>query len=159
MYTPTHYNDSGRSDTAKAKSSLTPERSGNMMAEDYSRCNSCSHQKNNKDHERTDSLRPFVLDKRMNYKCKRWRRLRERILRRDGYMCQASLRYGRHKEADTVHHIFPASKYPEYEWEPWNLISLCASEHNAMHIRESDELTDTGKKLLERTAAQQGITP
>lgn len=94
----------------------------------------------------------------MNYKSKRWKKLREKILRRDGYMCQASLRYGRHIEADTVHHVFPASKFPEYQWETWNLISLCAGEHNAMHIRESDELTDKGMKLQERIARQNGIT-
>lgn len=93
----------------------------------------------------------------MNYKRKRWKRLRERILKRDNYLCQASLRYGRRVEANTVHHIFPVSKYPEYRWEPWNLISLCAAEHNAMHIRETDELTDKGTKLLERTAARIGL--
>lgn len=93
----------------------------------------------------------------MNYKGKRWKNMREKILKRDNYLCQASLRYGRHVEADTVHHIFPVSKYPEYRWEPWNLISLCAAEHNAMHIRETDELTDQGMKLLERTANRIGI--
>ena len=99
----------------------------------------------------------FCVEQNMNYKSKRWKKLREKILRRDGYMCQASLRYGRHIEADTVHHVFPASKFPEYQWEPWNLISLCAAEHNAMHIRESDELTDKGMKLQERIAKQNGI--
>ena len=84
--------------------------------------------------------------------------MREKILKRDNYLCQASLRYGKHVEADTVHHIFPVSKYPEYRWEPWNLISLCAAEHNAMHIRETDELTDQGQKLLERTANRIGIS-
>lgn len=86
----------------------------------------------------------------MNYKSKKWRKLREQILRRDGYMCQESLRYGRHVEADTVHHVFPASKYPELAWDPRNLISLCSAEHNAMHVRDTDELTDKGQKLLER---------
>lgn len=112
---------------------------------------------NNKDREKTDTLRLFSYED-MNYKSKRWRKLREKILRRDGYMCQASLRYGRHIEADTVHHIFPVSKYPEYAWEPWNLISLSAAEHNAMHIRESEELTDKGQKLLEKTARQNQIS-
>lgn len=79
------------------------------------------------------------------------------MLKRDNYMCQISLRYGRRIEADTVHHIFPVDKYPEYKWEPWNLISLCGSEHNAMHIRETDELTDQGMKLLRKTAERRGI--
>lgn len=105
---------------------------------------------------RTSSV--FLLMQIMNYNSARWKKLREKILRRDGYMCQSSLRYGRHIEADTVHHIFPASKFPEYEWEPWNLISLCAAEHNAMHIRDSDDLTDKGIKLQEKVARQNDIT-
>lgn len=72
-------------------------------------------------------------------------------------MCQESLRYGRHIEADTVHHVFPASKYPELAWDPRNLISLCAAEHNAMHVRDSEELTDKGLKLLDRVAKQKEI--
>lgn len=93
----------------------------------------------------------------MNYKSKRWKKLREQILKRDGYMCRESIRYGRHIEADTVHHVFPASRFPEYQWEPWNLISLCAAEHNSMHIRDSEELTDKGMKLMQRIAKEQHI--
>ena len=76
----------------------------------------------------------------MNYKSRRWLRLRAKVLRRDSYMCQVSLRYGRHIEANTVHHIFPVSKYPEYQWCEWNLISLDAAVHNSMHIRDSDDM-------------------
>lgn len=111
----------------------------------------------NKDHERTDSSPSFCVTKKMNYKSKKWRKLREQILRRDGYMCQESLRYGRHVAADTVHHVFPASKYPELAWDPRNLISLCSAEHNAMHVRDTDELTNKGQKLLERIRKQHRI--
>ena len=93
----------------------------------------------------------------MNYKSRRWLRLRAKVLRRDSYMCQVSLRYGRHIEANTVHHIFPVSKYPEYQWCEWNLISLDAAVHNSMHIRDSDELTEEGIRLLQRTARRKGI--
>lgn len=93
----------------------------------------------------------------MDYKSKRWRRKRESILRRDGYQCQISLRYGKNVEANTVHHIFPADLYPEYEWESWNLISLAGSVHNRMHVRDSQELTDEGRRLMERTARRRNI--
>lgn len=93
----------------------------------------------------------------MNYKSKRWRRKRESILRRDGYQCQISLRYGKRVEADTVHHILPADKFPEYEWEDWNLISLSKEVHNKMHHRDTQELTAEGRKLMERTARSKGI--
>lgn len=91
------------------------------------------------------------------YKSQRWQRLREKVMRRDGYMCQLSRRYGRMIPAQTVHHIFPREDYPEYQWEPWNLISLSNEAHNKMHDRITDRLTATGMELLERTARRQGI--
>ena len=42
------------------------------------------------------------------YADKRWPPLRARILRRDDYLCQQCLRYGKHRAATTVHHCFPA---------------------------------------------------
>lgn len=79
------------------------------------------------------------------------------MLRRDNYLCQESLRYGRHIEATTVHHIMPAETFPEYQWEPWNLVSLCTAEHNAMHTREGDDLTEKGIALMKKTAEAHGI--
>ena len=61
-------------------------------------------------------------------------------------------------EANTVHHIFPVSKYPEYQWCEWNLISLSREAHNRMHIRETDELTEDGLRLMRRTARKENIT-
>jgi len=88
----------------------------------------------------------------MNYKSKRWKRLRESILRRDGYMCQVSKRYGRRVPANTVHHIYPADQWPEYAWQPWNLIAVSQQVHNTLHYRDSDELTQEGEALRVRTA-------
>jgi len=91
------------------------------------------------------------------YKSSRWRHLRSVILRRDGYMCQASRRYGKRVPADTVHHIFPREEFPEYQWQPWNLISLSADAHNRMHDRVTNALTKEGLELMRRTARRQGI--
>ena len=74
------------------------------------------------------------------YADKRWTTLRARILRRDGYLCQQCLRYGKHRAATTVHHCYPAGMYPDLAWERWNLVSLCAQCHDAMHDRGSDLL-------------------
>ena len=95
----------------------------------------------------------------MNYKSLRWKKLRESILKRDNYLCQESLRYGKHKAANTVHHIFPAEDYPEYQWETWNLISLSNEKHEAMHNRQTNELSDEGLALLYRTARKNNILP
>lgn len=73
-------------------------------------------------------------------------------------MCQVSKRYGKHVEATTVHHIFPAADYPEYQWCDWNLISLSASAHGKMHDKENGELTDEGKRMLYKIARIRGIS-
>ena len=56
------------------------------------------------------------------YNSKAWKNKREYILRRDHYLCQESKRYGKHIEAETVHHIFPLEDYPELAFVNWNLI-------------------------------------
>lgn len=86
----------------------------------------------------------------MNYKDKHWERKRECILRRDGYTCQESKRYGKRTKATMVHHIYPAELYPELRFTDWNLISLSDSKHNAMHDRTTNEITDLGKEWQER---------
>lgn len=93
----------------------------------------------------------------MDYKSRRWVKLREAVLKRDGYSCQIAKRYGKMIQANTVHHIFPADEFPEYAFKPWNLISLSAEAHNMMHDRTTNELTDTGKDLLKRTARKNDV--
>lgn len=93
-----------------------------------------------------------------NYDGARWHRLRDRVMRRDGYQCQLSKRYGKIRQAELVHHIFPVVDYPEYAYCSWNLISLSRDMHNKLHNRVTDELTNMGKDLLRQTARKQGIT-
>lgn len=69
----------------------------------------------------------------MDYQALKWKRFREKILRRDGYMCQCCKRYGRTTEATEVHHIRHADEYPELVYEADNVISLCHSCHNKQH--------------------------
>lgn len=88
----------------------------------------------------------------MNYKSKRWKTLRARILRRDGYQCRECRRYGKAIQADTVHHVYPASLYPEWSLEPWNLVSLCFACHNAMHDRDEELLTEKGVAWCRRVS-------
>ena len=52
---------------------------------------------------------------------RRWKRKREAILRRDGYLCQECKRYGHYDE------------HPELALDDGNLISLCEGCHNKMH--------------------------
>jgi 5-methylcytosine-specific restriction protein A len=85
------------------------------------------------------------------YHSTRWKRKREKILRRDGYMCQLSLRYGKRIDADTVHHIYPVEDYPEYAFCDWNLISLSGNMHNKLHDRSTNKLTELGETLKNKT--------
>jgi len=91
------------------------------------------------------------------YKSARWQRLRAMVLRRDGYQCQVSKRYGKRVEATTVHHVFPREEFPDYQWEPWNLISLAGDVHDEMHDRQSGALTEKGVELLKRVARREGV--
>ena len=86
-----------------------------------------------------------------------WRRLREQALKRDKYIDQIDKRYGRYRNAEIVHHIFPVEYFPEYQFCLWNLISLTRANHNRMHARNSQKLTKEGIDLLIRTAEKNGV--
>ena len=93
------------------------------------------------------------------YKTKRWKHLRESILRRDRYRCRDSQRYGITAVATTVHHVWPAEDYPEYAWSPWNLISLTAAKHEAMHDRLTGKLTAQGEAWRRRVSPPPSADP
>ena len=75
-------------------------------------------------------------------KNKRWRNLRKLALRRDRGFCREAARYGRR---------VPAEDYPEYAYCLWNLVSLSASAHDAMHDRDTRKLTALGLSWKNRT--------
>lgn len=91
------------------------------------------------------------------YHSKRWQRIRKRVLARDGYQCQVSKRFGKTESADTVHHIFPADKWPEYKWQEWNLISVNKDVHNLLHDRSTGQLSDLGDTIMRELATKRGI--
>lgn len=87
----------------------------------------------------------------------RWTHLRAYILKRDKYLDQVELRYGKRIEANIVHHVFPRELFPQYTYEAWNLISVSNKTHNELHVRDSHKLTAKGWELLVRTARKNGI--
>ena len=93
------------------------------------------------------------------YLTAKWQHLRKRILRRDGYVDQWAKRYNpMPKQATMVHHIFPREWFPEWQWDPWNLISLSLTSHNELHDRNSGRLTSKGLQLLRLTAEKRGMS-
>jgi len=90
-------------------------------------------------------------------KTKRWENLRAYVLRRDRFLDQVALRYGKRVEANTVHHVFPRELFPQFTYEAWNLISVSHSTHNKLHVRDSHKLTAEGFELLCRVARKYNI--
>ena len=86
------------------------------------------------------------------YKTARWKNKRGKILRRDEYLCQECRRYGRTTPATTVHHVLPLEQRPELALVSQNLISLCSECHNAMHDRDTGQLTAKGFAWAERVS-------
>nr|DAJ85447.1 MAG TPA: HNH endonuclease bacteriophage, HNH Endonuclease, DNA.52A [Caudoviricetes sp.] len=90
---------------------------------------------------------------------KRWRRLRLQALRRDGFRCREAARYGRAVDAEVVHHIWPAEEWPEYAYQLWNLVSLSAAAHDAMHDRATRKLTPLGQRWKNATPPPRSASP
>ena len=55
-----------------------------------------------------------------------------------------------------VHHAIPRETFPELQYEPWNLVSLCNACHERMHRRSDDELSPTGIDLAKRALQKAG---
>lgn len=93
------------------------------------------------------------------YHTRQWKKKRAQILRRDNGLCRESLRYGRHVDATTVHHIYPLEEYPEWALEDWNLISLCDNRHEAMHNRRTGAVTELGRQWQRRAPPHPDCPP
>lgn len=81
---------------------------------------------------------------RKTLKTSRWDKFRGRMMKRDKYLCQESLRYGKRVPAEMVHHIYPVSEYPELEFVAWNVISLSNRVHGTFHDRVNDKVIGQG---------------
>ena len=68
-----------------------------------------------------------------DYKSGKWKRKRRSILKRDKFLCQECKKYGRRRDAQTVHHIKAVELFPELAFVGNNLISLCNACHNKAH--------------------------
>ena len=67
------------------------------------------------------------------YQSTEWKRKREAILARDNYQCQECRRYGKLRQAVTVHHKQHLEDHPELAFDNDNLISLCRACHDKAH--------------------------
>lgn len=71
------------------------------------------------------------------YRCSRHRKWREKVLRRDGYLCQECAKYGRKTPATHAHHIRSVQDAPQLRYALSNGVALCAACHNRIEPRTS----------------------
>ena len=64
-----------------------------------------------------------------------WRKIRKRYVEKHP-LCEMCLREGKYVPVDEVHHILPASRGGTHDES--NLMSLCRSCHNKIHIQLGD---------------------
>ncbi len=76
---------------------------------------------------------------KFDYTSAKWKRVRLRVLRRDGYMCRECRKYGKAVEATVVHHKKHADEYPELVYDMDNLISLCHACHEKAHPEKGNK--------------------
>lgn len=69
-----------------------------------------------------------------NYDDPVYKRARQKVLNRDGYVCQ--MPNCKHKKPLHVHHIEPWSKASSLRYETYNLITLCRKCHESIKDRE-----------------------
>lgn len=81
-----------------------------------------------------------------------WKALRASVLRSSKYRCQNCARYGRARDATTVHHANPIEERPDLRTARWNLVALCDECHNAMHDRTTHKLTALGERWRARVS-------
>ena len=86
------------------------------------------------------------------YTSGQWDTLRASVLRSSKYRCQNCARYGRARDATTVHHANPIEERPDLRTARWNLIALCDECHNAMHDRTTHKLTALGERWRARVS-------
>lgn len=84
---------------------------------------------------------------RFFYESKKWKKARERAMRRDGYQCQDCKRYGKITAADHVHHIKPLEDCTAAEAvDLSNLVSLCRDCHNKRHPEKAKKAINERRK-------------
>ena len=60
---------------------------------------------------------------------------RKSVLRRDKYLCQECLRYGRKTPAEQAHHKKPRRDYPDLQYDVSNGVALCTKCHDKIEPR------------------------
>lgn len=74
-------------------------------------------------------------DVRRRYRTARWERLRQRVLERDGHLCQECLRNGIVRQGKEIDHVRKAMDDLSQFWQAENLQTLCKRCHGQKTAR------------------------
>ena len=77
---------------------------------------------------REDKLKKF-------YDCAKWKKLRQKAMKRDNFECQMCKKQGKYHKVNNVHHIKEVKHRPDLALDIDNLICLCVDHHNEVHER------------------------
>lgn len=90
------------------------------------------------------------------YTSTKWRKMAARVLSHYNYQDQVKKRYGKMIQAEMVHHALPAEDFPEYFFEPKNLVPVSRSTHRGLH-NDDGTLTAAGVDVARRAARNIGV--
>lgn len=77
------------------------------------------------------------------YGTSKYKAWREKVMKRDKYLCQECARYGRRTEATVAHHIKHLDEYPELRYSVANGMALCAACHSKAHPEKGGNHRDS----------------
>ena len=101
--------------------------------------------------------RPFVMQKNDDfYSAAKWRHCAARAMSRANYQDKVAARYGKMIQAEMVHHALPLEDFPEYAYDPRNLVPVSRGTHRGLHLDDGG-LSKEGVNVARRAARQIGI--
>lgn len=90
------------------------------------------------------------------YNAAKWRNCAARALSRANFRDVIAARYGRIEQAEMVHHALPLDDFPQYAYDPRNLLPVSRKTHRGLHY-DDGRLTAEGVAAARRAARQLGV--
>lgn len=90
------------------------------------------------------------------YAAAKWRKCAARALSRSNYQDVIAARFGKMEQAEMVHHALPLEDFPEYAYDPRNLVPVSRRTHRGLHFDDGG-LTSAGADAARRAARKIGV--
>lgn len=94
----------------------------------------------------------------MNYKNKRWKRVRAAAMKRAEHKCEECYRAGKLTYQNLHgHHVNPVWERPDLMYNSDNIYICCQEHHNSFEDRSTGVLSKDGEKLRKRINRKYGL--